>query len=421
MTPSLRLFSAWFFFLGSAAAMGDPRLIYSSLETEAATEYQVKESQFGPSYLRLMGRAELGLTDDLTAKALVNPCLGPYGQQPKGVTQCSVSRLIEELTLAGIGEKGDFSIGRQVITQGNSEGFFLLDRFNGRDYCRLARLDIQNKLPNWLARGKTFLNQGTTLGVTFAPFSANSQLPAPGSYCEDQFNAPGQFAALHDPKNDSLAAWAGGTELAFTQGNWSVALNAMTTREDYFVLETVPTPQKVRPRTLWLGGTGSATLGGIVVRGELAYSPARDFTLTPQALGGVLQQGGATNGMSQRQDLMVVIGLEGRRDEFFWALQYYNERLSNGPAVVRNLDARMASLRVRQTFANDSIAFDGFGVLELDHGDLALRATLSYDINADTTVTVGGTGYADYGATPGFFGSYAGRESVFFKLRRTLF
>lgn len=402
-------------------AMSAPKLLYGSVEAEAASEYQAGAGQFGPGFVRLIGRAEVAVTDDLTAKAVVSPCAGPYSPQPQGVTECSLSRLIEEFTLGGVGSNGDFSVGRQIITQGNTEGFVLLDRFNGRDYCRFARLDVQNKLPNWIARGRTFLSESTTFGLTFAPFSANSQLPATGSYCEDKFQDPGQFDYLGDPRNDRLSAWAGGAELAVTRDRWSAVLNVMSTREDIFVLETVPALQKTRPRTLWLGSTASATLGGIVVRGELAFAPGRDFTLGSQALEGIMMQGGATNGIDKRWNLLGVVGVEGRNEDWYWSLQYYRDHVESGPALALNNEAQMSSLRVRRTFMNESIAFDGFSVYDIDYHDLALRATLSYEINEITTVMVGGTGYADFGNVPGLFGSYAGRESLFVKLRTTLF
>jgi len=401
---------------------GAPKLMYKSLEAEAATEYQVGDSQLGPSYLRLIGRGEWALDDKLTAKATVSPCGGSYSTHPKGVTQCAVYRLVEELTLNGVYSGFDFAIGRQVITQGNTEGFILLDRFNGRDYCRFARLDVQNKLPNWLAKGRASLGDSTSLSVTFAPFSPVSYLPQTGSYCEDSYHNLGRFDGLHEPGNGSIADWGGGLELSTKHDQWGAALNVMTVTEDIFVLETVPTLEKTRPRTLWLGGTASTMLGGkIVLRAEVAFAPNRMFTIDPAALGGLLARGSTTNGIDGRWDLLASVGVEGRNDEWYWAVQYFQDRIERGPRLVQNLDSHFLSLRLRRSFMNDRLAFESFAVYDIDYSDLGLRASLSYEINEATAVTVGGTAYSDIDNNTGLFGSYSGRESLFLKIRRTFF
>lgn len=402
-------------------SMGAPKLVFSSLEVEAADEFQVGNNSFGPGFLRLIGRAELALTENLTAKAMVSPCGGPYRTRPEGVTQCAVYRLIEELTLNGDYNRFSFSVGRQVVTQGNTEGFILLDRYNGRDYCRFTRLDVQNKLPNWMARGKASLGDSTSLTLTYAPFSGQSYLPQAGSYCEDSFHGLGQFSYLHDPNNNSFSDGAGGAELAFSHDRWSATLNVMSTMEDLYTLKTIPLPQKDKSRTLWVGGTSTVSLGPVIVRGEIAFSPSRDFTMTPSAAMGRLMRGGVTNGVDQRWNLLAAFGIEGRNDEWYWALQYFDDRIGSGDALVRDEESHYLSLRFRRAFLNDRIALDSFTVFDIDYSDLAIRATVSYEFNEKTTVMIGGTGYVDFDHNTGWFGSYEGRESVFVKLRRTLF
>lgn len=401
-----------------ATAAGGPTLTYHSLVAEAATEYQVGWKGFGPGFVRLIGSAEVALTPTLNAKAVISPCVGPYGREPAGVTECSPYRIIEELTIGGLYEGFDFSLGRQIVTLGNTEGFVLLDRFNGRDYCRFARLDIQNKLPNWIARGR-WSGDDTSLSLLFAPLSGQSELPDPQGYCADRFNDAGAFAELGDPDNDSIADWAGGAELAVTRDRWGATLNVVSTREDLFVLETVPAPAKTRPRTLWLGGTAAATLGGIVVRGELAYAPDRSFTIAPPALAAMGPAGLATFGVDRRSNLLAAIGAEIRKGDWYWALQYFENQVSDGPPLVLDEQSRFASLRLRRTFLNERLTLDAFAVLDLGYRDAALRASVSYEFNQQTTLEIGGTGYAAEGSEPGYFGSYAGRGSLYAKLRRS--
>ncbi|MDQ2694049.1 MAG: hypothetical protein M3Z21_01480 [Pseudomonadota bacterium] len=407
----------WLLSLHALEAGGAPRLLYGAVEAEAAAEYRAGDGRFGPGFVRLVGTAEVAFSETLTAKAVVSPCAGPYSTRPEGVTQCSRNRLVEELALRGFGQGFDFSVGRQIITQGNTEGFVLLDRFNGRDLCRFARLDTQNKLPNWIAQGRVFAGDAS-VAATFAPLSAESEIPDPGSYCDDGFNAAGRFAALDDPGNDRLDDWAGGLEAAVTRDRWGATLNALSTREDVFVLETLPAPRKTRPRTRWLGGSAAATLGRMVLRGEVAFAPQRAFTLAPAAAGALPGRDMATDGTDGRWNLLAALGLEARTGDWLWALQYFHDRVEGGAALVRRRDASLVSLRTRRTLANERIALDSFAVLDLDFRDAGLHAALSYEIADGTQIRLGGSVYADFGGDAGFLGRYEGRESLYIQLKR---
>lgn len=394
-------------------------LTYSAFAVEAASEYQVADRHLGPGLVRFIAQAEVALSEDVTAKAVISPCLGSYSAEAESGTQCAKGRLVEELILKGGDSAMDFSLGRQIVTQGNTEGFVILDRFNGRDMCRFARLDIQNKLPNWIAKGRAFWGDNS-FAMTFAPFSAESEIPDPTGYCNDRFHDLGRFAAQENPDNNSIADWAGGAEWALNRDSWSTTFNVLSTREDLFVLELLPSWKKIRPRTLWLGGSTSATLNNIVLRGEIAFAPERDFTIDPNALSSVLMSGMNTNGIEKRWNLLSVIGAELQRGDWYWALQYYDDRVAsdtNESRLVRDLESHFASLRVRRTFANEEVVLNSFAIWDMDYRDFAVRASVTYEFNVNTTLELGGTLYADFGGTPGLFGSYDGRESVFMNLR----
>jgi hypothetical protein len=415
-----------------------PRLVYGALEAEAATEVQVGDRDFGPSYFTLTGRAEVAFGENLTGTAVISPCAGRYSDEPEGVTQCNPERVLEELTLDAVGDGWDLSLGRQVVTVGNTEGFILLDRFNGRDFCRFARLDTDNKLPNWLARGRAFAGDAS-LALTVAPLSGRSQLPDPDSYCAERFTGLGAFDDLADPDFDSIDDWAGGIELALTRDRWSAALNAISTREDLAVVDPLFIPAKTYPRTTWLGGTASTTLGRYyVLRAEIAYSPDRRFTLAPPTglppaglpLTGLpaidLPPAGAPptagvaaiDGTDERWNLRSVLGLEARWDEWFLALQYFDDRIGSGPALAVDDRTRMASLRVRRSFFNDRLGFSSFALYDASCRDIAVQAELRYDLDDRHSVELGGTVYTDLGDKAGLFGSYAGRDSLYLRLSR---
>lgn len=391
-------------------------LTYSSLTAETAWEYQIADHHLEPGFIRLIAQAEFALTEALTAKAIISPCLGTYSTQPEGGTQCSKHRLVEELTLSGGFNTLDFVVGRQIVTQGNTEGFVILDRFNGRDLCRFARLDIQNKLPNWLAKGRAFFDDNT-FTLTLAPLSAESEIPDYASYCNNEFYNLGQFSTQPDPGNSNLQDWAGGIEWAINKDSWNATFNAISTREDVFVIETVPTINKIRPRTWWLGGSAAVTLGSVVLRSEIAFAPERDFTISPNMLPSILGDGIITNGVDSRWNLLGVIGAEVSSGDWYWALQYYDDRVENGVSLVRDSTSHLASLRVRRTFDNEQIIFNSFAVLDVDYRDVAIRASIMYEFTEDMTLELGGTWYATLDDNSGFFGSYDGREVVFVNLK----
>lgn len=390
-------------------------LSYSSITAETLWEYQVADHHLEPGLLRFIAQGEVALTDALKAKAIVSPCLGSYSADG---FQCASSRLLEELTIAGSDADMDFVVGRQIVTQGNTEGFIVLDRFNGRDMCRFLRLDIQNKLPNWLAKGRVSWDDNT-VAITLAPFSATSTIPNPDGYCNDAFHDLGRFAELTDPGNDSITDWAGGVEWALNRDSWSTTVNVMSTKEDLFVLEMVPQLLKTRPRTSWLGGTVSTTLGDVVLRGEVAFAPARDFTIAGAAVAELLRHSIPTSGVMERWNVISVIGAELQHDDWYAALQYYDDRVEGGVPLVRDQVAHLASLRMRRTFYNEQAILNSFIIVDMDYRDLALRTAISYEFTANTLGEVGYTWYADFGNNGGLFGSYAGRESLFMNLKAT--
>ena len=413
MMKRLQLAVALFAITETVAAA--PTLSYAAAELETGSEYQLGDQRAGSDYIRFIGTVEAALTGSLEARAVVAPCLGAYTDAPTSVADCSPHRLIERLTLDGFGDAYDFSIGRQVVTLGNTEGFTILDRLNGRDYCRFARLDTDNKFANDLLRGRVFAGPAT-FTLHYAPFSPESHMPASDGYCADRFNDPGGLDHLSPPANDRLADWAGAVGFGLDLDRWSFALNLLSTREDLFVLQTAPAPVKTRPRTHWIGGVASTTVGRFVLRGEWAYAPQRDFTLTSAETLARLARGEATDGTESRWNLLGSLGLELRDGDWFWAFQYFRDEVGEGAELSRSRLREMVSLRMRAGFDNDRAGLSLFAVADLTDRDLGFNAVFDYAINDAVRLEVGGTVYSDYADAAGYFGRYAGRESFFLRL-----
>ena len=405
--------------VGIETVLAAPTLSYAAAELETGGGYRPGEPPVDAAYARFIGTLEVALTGTLGARAVVAPCLGAYIDTPDSVGDCSPHRLIEHMSVDGFGAEYDFSIGRQVVSLGNTEGFVLLDRLNGRDYCRFARLDTDNKLPNGLARGRVFAGPAT-FTLLYAPFSPESRTPASDGYCADRYNDPGGLDHLSPPDHEGLSDWAGALGFGLDLDRWNFTLNLLSTREDVFVLRTAPTFEKTRPRTHWLGGSASTTLGDFVLRGEWAYAPERAFTLTSAETLARVMRGETTDGTEERWNLLGSLGLELRDGDWFWALQYFRDQVENGADLSRRRLQEMVSLRTRVGFANDRVELSVFAIADLTAQDLAFNVVVDYEINDSVRLEAGGTLYSDYAGAAGYFGEYAGRESFFLRLNWTL-
>ncbi len=62
----------------------------------------------------------------------------------------------------------------------------MLDFCNGRNLRCFLRSSTDIRLPNWIAQSHAFADD-IPLTRSYAPYSAESKLPAPGSYCADSF------------------------------------------------------------------------------------------------------------------------------------------------------------------------------------------------------------------------------------------
>lgn len=320
---------------------------------------------------------------------------------------------IETLTLSHVGDDFDVVIGNQVLNVGRADAFQLLDRFNGRDMCDFARLDLDFKQPNQIVQVRMFRDD-LTIRLIAAPFSAENDVANDRSSCADALTNAGRFDYVPDPHNDALEAWAAGAELSLQRDEYELSLDIMSMREADFVLKTFPEFHKVRPRALWLGGSGSVSVGDDgVLRTEVALSPRRSFTLDPAETALLARNGVPTDGTDERWNLLGLLGFEFEHEDWTTDIQFFADVVDGGPRLLRNDFGSFGSLRLYKTFMHARLSTQLFAVYDLVDDDIVVRSDLSYEASDRLTLTAGLVVYDDLDAQPGIFGTFENRPQVF--------
>ena len=367
--------------------------------------------------LSLRGLLDGTLTDELTFSADVTAWARRYFPRDRlsfgdgSFADTEVEADTFALTWQGSGF--DVTAGSQIVALGQTDGFVLLDRMNGRDMCEFSRLEIDNKDPGRLVEARAF--SGDHSFRLIVGESGTNDYAEPRSYCEDTFIRPNSASALDDPADDFDFGddWAGAVEYKFVRDTFEFSLDVVSVREADFVLSTYPSFGKLRPRTTWFGGSASATLGSGVIRGEVAYAPDRAVTLDTAETMKLAIAGAFTDGTEKRANTLVSIGYEF--DIFGWTVdqQLFLDHVERGRDLVREQDQFFSSMRLRKTLFNDKIDFQLFLVADLKVSDIAVRTVGEYQINDSLRLNLGGVFYSDHGSDTGFFGSFDGRSVAF--------
>ena len=400
-----------------AAAAPDYLAVTTELEVAGNTRTGEVDHQEGGLTVRL----EEQLTDR-THATLVATAAGrrsrPRDGHPAGTETFFEGRSrIETLTLSHVGDDFDVVAGNQVLSVGRADAFQLLDRFNGRDMCDFVRLDLDFKKPNPIVQVRMFRDD-LTVRLIAAPFSADNDIADDRGSCADVLTNAGGFDFVPDPRNDSLEAWAVGAEVSLQRDEYELSLDIMSMREADFVLKTFPSLAKTRPRTLWLGGSGSISVGDHgVLRTEVALSPRRSFTLDPAETALLARTGVPTDGTDERWNLLVLLGYEFELADWTTDVQLFADVVDPGPKLLRNDVGSFASLRLHKTFMHARLSFALFSIYDLVDHDIVVRPELSYEASDRLTLTVGLVHYDDLDGEPGIFGTFEDRPQVFAGLR----
>jgi hypothetical protein len=388
-----------------------------SVELSGSVNYLSHRSDTGTDYeglQRLRNRANLQLDVDLPyewksrvegwgfydAAYMING-RSDYSHQVR--REYELDAEVGEAWLAGpVAERVDVAVGRQVVIWGRSESLRVLDVLNPLDNREPGRVDLEDiRRPVSMLNVKGYAGDWSAalIAIPEIRFDAN---PVVGS---DFF--PGIFEP-HERRPDHFqdTEVAGAVNGIFS--GWDVSFHGAWFWNDAPRLDDSLVPRLVHDRLWMVGSGGNYTIGGWLLKTELAYLDGLGFT-------GVRDEKG-------RFDALVGVEYYGLSDttlvvEVVERHVFSHERaIRRAPNFTRE-DSQEIALRLTRNFWSDTLHATLVGiVLGLDARDGGVaRFDLDYDVLDALTVGVGLLLYQQGDLPP--LSTWADNDRVIFKVK----
>ena len=307
----------------------------------------------------------------------------------------------------------DLRIGKQIVAWGRADGINPTDNLTPRNFRVLLPLEEDQRFGTWATRLNIYLSEAFTLTAFASPFFVPDGVSLPTKGLNVETRRPG----------DSLQNTEAGVRLNKSSGelDWSVSYY-----RGYDLAPTVNSAGSVfnfaYDRIDVLGTDLARNFGRFGFRGELAYSfPSNHGSIDPNA---------------SRQRLFLVAGidrtfLENLNLNLQFLLHWMPDR--EDPARFQDPMTRTASVlnglirgqegtvspgvtfRVSDLWLHETLRAELFGVINATRGDRYLRPLLSYDVNDQMRVSLGGNLYAGPGQTQ--YGVIKSDSGAFAELR----
>jgi hypothetical protein len=319
-------------------------------------------------------------------------------------------------------EGSDVKLGRQVVSWGRSETLRVLDVLNPLDNREPGIADIED-LRRSVTMGRFDYYLGNWgLSVIAIPEIRFNQNPPPGS----DFNPtpdtvevpplpPVPFPTIVEDKPDSLENWEVGLGLTGIFEGWDVSFHFAWHYDDLAVLQSFQPLLTggvgvLKHSRLWmLGAGGNYTIGGWLLKGEIAWVDGVLFT---------------DAGERSRLDAMLGVEYYGFTNTTI-AIEALNRHTFDFPAVpaigslfiVAQEDATQAAFRLTRSFLNERL--DASAVAILLSGDeevgSVVRIDGSYDLRDALVLTLGVVLYQEGDLTP--LDTWGDNDRFFFELK----
>lgn len=311
-------------------------------------------------------------------------------------------------------------VGKQQIVWGGLDGIKLLDVLNPQNFREFILEEFdESRIGLWSVYLDLLLGRWRSELVVIPDTTAH-EIPDSGAWFEllaprFRFGAtreetiPNQATQRPDVRDGTVAG-----RISRSVGPFDLALQAVSGIDfeplGRLVLnEGQPLLERYYERRQLFGLQAETAIGGMVVRMEASYQPDRSFnTRTPAEL--------ASTGLDQ---LRVAVGLDvdGPFGVFF-NLQYLHDQVMSAPAsLVRPPIDRVLTVFARRQLAHDTLALEIRWYGELETGDGMARASVQYQLGADTRLRLAGDFF--YGAPAGIFGQFEGQDRVVLSLEHT--
>jgi hypothetical protein len=302
-----------------------------------------------------------------------------------------------------------WSIGKQQVVWGESDGLKLLDAINPQSYREFTLDDFDDsRIPLWMVNAEISVGEDSTLQVLFIPDTSTHEL-APAS---SPFNFTSVLLVPSAPDNvevilNEAKAPDGGIKdsdvavrlVSFVAG-WDVSANYLYHYVDVPVVRarlldaTVIVDQDYE-RSHLLGGSASTSLGQWIVRAEMAYESDR-YLRSKTGLPGV-----------EKTDLLsFVMGWDwqGWSNQFV-SVQYFNSTaLDYSSNMIVDKQDQKLSFLWESKFFNETLTLKYLGLTSINDQDGLNQIKLTYNYEANIDVYIGADQF--YGKSEGLFGQF---------------
>ncbi len=316
--------------------------------------------------------------------------------------------------------KSYFTLGKQQVVWGKSDGLKVLDIVNPQSFREfiLANFD-KSRIPLWTLNVERPIGDWDAQFI-WIPDQTYHALPERGAtYAFTSTRLvptvpPGAMVAVREvdrPKRFFKDSDAGVRLSTFWKG-WDITLNYLYQYTNFPVLfqrllitaaGPVAVIQPRYERTHMIGGTFSNAFGDWVVRGEIGYFTDR-FFLTTNALD--------PDGILKSPELSYVFGLDwtGITDTFLSAQLFQSWVTDSSVGLVRDtLDTNMTFL-ARREFLNDTLRAEVIWIVNTKDGNGLIRPKITYELQDNVMTWVGADIF--YGDRNGLFGQFGNNDRV---------
>jgi len=314
-----------------------------------------------------------------------------------------------------------FSLGRQFVIWGKTDGFRVLDAVHSFDYREfILDSDRSSRLPLAMLRIERRIDENNLLQVLVIPEHRKDVLPSPGGAYARVW--PQIELISNSPETErssfSLSNWGYAIKWERTAENVSFSLNALDRRSSQLTYEftsefnplTGKFSQEVKSRDYryrLLGASLDFPVSDFVLRVETIYAPL--FYAPAVDKMGFLQ-------FNPYRQFSYVVGVDKHLGEWFVSVQFFETHLNGGalpPFPSRT--QRVATLLVTRSFLQDKTKLRIFFVRDLSNSGSWLSASVSHDITPNLELTLGSDFFS--GSQDSAFGRISAQDRIFAALR----
>ncbi len=313
----------------------------------------------------------------------------------------------------------DLRLGKQQIVWGKSDGVFITDVVSPKDFREFLLPDFQEIRVGVTGASLNYYRGGSTFQAVWLPLFESNRFPGQESLWAMPVPSFQEGVTL-DPDRGEVEARLENSQLF---GRWSLLGSGvdlevvgawyLDPNPVYHIIPADGTPGSggvayLEHHRLVLGGGSAAwPVGGVILRGEVAYQDGRRF----QAAGPSFPDG------TMESDLLhYMVGADYNVLGVDVSGQFIQEvMLDHRPEALRRERIRTATLLLRDSFRRDTLTLELFTYYGVDDKDALIRSRLLWDLADGYELQVGMNLFT--GPDSGIFGRFDANDMAFVKLK----